>query len=137
MDGQWQRLLEIFNLLGDLLKPLVVFLGQWLLLIAWLAWWLWAVDWRKVWPVLAQGAWLPAVLLMLLASLVWAEMAPSDCDCLGFVTVPNFWWQLGDVSLLVAVTLFCGWLQGVFGWAPAEVELEPQPEAAGHGHHHH
>jgi len=42
-------------------------------------------------------------------------------------------WQLGGVGLLVAVTLLCGWLQGVFGWTPAEINLEPVEEAgAGH-----
>jgi hypothetical protein len=78
----------------------------------------------------------PLVLILVVSALVWSQLAPSDCSCLGFITVPNFWWQLGGVGLLAAVTLFCGWLQGVFGWTPAEVELEP-PMPAGHGHGHH
>jgi hypothetical protein len=98
---------------------------NWLLLIAWLAWWLWGVNWKNVWPVLAEGAWLPVLLIMIVAALVWSEIAPSDCTCLGFVTVPNFWWQLGGVGLLAAITLLCGWLQAVFGWSPAEVSLAP------------
>ena len=50
----------------------------------------------------------------------------------------NFWWQLGEVSLLAAVTLLCGWLQGVFGWTPAEISLEPPaPDADVHGYTHH
>ena len=84
--------------------------------------------------MLEQGAWLPLVLLILLSALVWSQMAPADCDCLGFVTVPNFWWQLGEMGLLVGLTLFCGWLQGYFGWYPAEVSLGPP--APGHGHAH-
>ena len=110
----------------------------WLLLIAWLAWWLWGVNWKNAWTVLAQGAWLPVLLLMIVSALVWSQIAPSDCSCLGFVRVANFWWQLGGVGLLVAVTLFCGWLQGVLGWTPSEISLEPPPAPAlehGHGHH--
>jgi hypothetical protein len=111
---------------------------HWLLLIPWVAWWLWGVNRKQTWAVLAQGAWLPVLLLMIVSALVWAEIRPSECTCLGFVTVPNFWWQLGGVSLLVAVTLLCGWLQGVYGWTPAEISLEP-PEAPAmeheHGHH--
>jgi hypothetical protein len=106
----------------------------WLLLLPWLVWWLWCVNWNHVWAVLAQGAWVPAILLMIVAGLVWSQIAPSDCTCLGFVKIPNFWWQLGAMGLLAAITLLCGWLQSVFGWTPAEVNLEP---AAGDepGHH--
>jgi hypothetical protein len=110
---------------------------NWLLLIPWLAWWLWGVNWKNVWPVLAEGAWLPVLLIMIVTALVWSEIAPSDCGCLGFVTIPNFWWQLGGVGLLAAVTLLCGWLQTVFGWSPAEVSLEPTMAPAlehEHGH---
>src|SRR5206468_12679263 len=108
----------------------------WLLLIGWAAWWLWGVNWKQAWAVLALGAWLPVLLLMIASALVWSQIAPSDCSCLGFVTVPNFWWQLGGVGLLAAITLFCGWVQGVFGWAPAEIDLEPPPTADdGQGHH--
>jgi hypothetical protein len=53
------------------------------------------------------------------------------------MTVPNFWWQLGELSLLVSLTLFCGWLQGYFNWAPEEIEINPAPAGHGHGHHHH
>jgi hypothetical protein len=111
---------------------------NWLLLIPWLAWWLCGVNWKNAWAVLAEGAWLPVFLILVVAALVWSEIAPSDCTCLGFVIVPNFWWQLGGVSLLAAVTLLCGWLQGIFGWTPVEVSLEPPVEPSleqGHGQH--
>jgi hypothetical protein len=85
------------------------------------------VNWKKTWSVLAQGAWAPVVLLMVVGALVWSQISPTTAG-------PNFWWQLGWVSVLAAVTLFCGWLQGVFGWTPAEINLDPP--AAGHGHDH-
>jgi hypothetical protein len=135
---QWQLIEQIFQNLGKLLAPVWHFLLAWLLLVVWIIWWLWGVNWRKAWPVLAEGAWLPVVLLMIVGALAWAEMAPSDCTCLVLVTVPNFWWQLGAVGLLMAVTLFCGWLQGVMDWTPEEISLEPPLAVAGaHGHGHH
>jgi hypothetical protein len=133
-----QTLQELVIVLGRLLSELLQPILASSLLIAWLAWWLWGVNWTKTWRVLAQGAWAPVVLLMIASALVWSQMAPSDCSCLGLVTVANFWWQLGAVGLLVAVTLLCGWLQGVFGWAPAEVSLDPPATAPfhdGQGHH--
>ncbi len=113
---------------------------HWSLLIAWVAWWLWGVNWPQAWKALGQGAWAPLVLIMIVAALVWSRIAPGACSCLGFITVPNFWWQLGGIGLLAAVTLFCGWLQGLWGWAPAEIDLEPPAAAHHHGHkhgHHH
>ena len=102
----------------------------------WVAWWLWAVNWNRVWPVLARGGWAPALLLFLMSAAVWSRVDPVPCTSLG-VVLPNFFWQLGCVSALAAVALFCGWLQGRLRWAPAEVNVEP-PEASadGHGHHH-
>ncbi len=127
----WQIVLDLLGVAVQILS-----LGMtWSLLIAWLAWWLWGVNWAKVWPVLARGAWMPFVLLMFTSALVWSRMAPSACNCLGFATIPNFWWQLGAVGLLVAVTLFCGWLQGLMNWAPAEISFDP-PAPSAHHHHH-
>jgi hypothetical protein len=37
--------------------------------------------------------------------------------------------------MLAAIALFCGWLQGVFQWAPADVDLSP-PVHAHEAHHH-
>jgi hypothetical protein len=98
----------------------------------WCAWWLWCVDWRKVWPVLAKGAWLVVVLLVFTSALAWSSIFPYTCTCLGF-PLPNFWWQLGACATLALVALFCGWLQGQLGWAPTEVSFDT-PSAA-HGHH--
>jgi hypothetical protein len=106
------------------------------LLVVWVAWWLLAVNWKSLWPTLAEGAWVPGVLIVLVSALVWSRVAPADCTCLGFMTIPNFWWQLADVSLLFSLALFCGWLQGYLGWTPEAVSFEPAPIAHGHGHHH-
>jgi hypothetical protein len=107
----------------------------WLLPVgAWCAWWLWAVNWKKAWPVLAQGAWVPVVLLTVLGALAWAQAAPTSWQLGGLGL--NFWWQLGGAGALVALALFCGWLQGWLGWGPEEVSYESAPPAeAAHGHH--
>jgi hypothetical protein len=119
--------------LWTLLGLLATFLWHWVLLILWAAWWLRGVNWSKLWPVLRVGGWAPLVLLTLLVALVWSRLSPAPCDCLGFIVLPNFWWQLGFVGMLVGSALFCGWLQGVFHWTPEELNLEP-PAHADHGH---
>jgi hypothetical protein len=121
--------------LGEVLQSLLLLGLNHALLIAWIAWWLWGVNWNQVWPFLAKGAWAPLVLIMVVAALVWSRLAPGTCDCLGIVTIGNFWWQLGSVGLIAAVTLFCGWLQGLFHWNPPEIDLEtPAPAEHHHGH---
>jgi hypothetical protein len=88
----------------------------------WCAWWLWAVNWKKAWPVLAQGAWVPVLLFVFTVALAWAGVAG------------NFWRHLGLVGGLALLTLFCGWLQGKLGWAPEDVSFEPASDSGHHGH---
>ena len=106
------------------------------LLIVWVAWWLWGVNWNKTWSVLARGGWAVVVLLTIIAALAWASLAPSSLDCWGLLSIANFWWQLGAVTLIVLLALFSGWVQTVFGWAPPEIELVPAAPADDHHHAH-
>jgi len=134
------RLLAVLRDMLVQLTPLLVALLPWAL---WCVWWLWGVNWRKAWPMLAAGGWVPVVLLMIMSSLAWAAIDARPCACLGFLVVPNGWWQLGEVSTLAALALFCGWLQGYFGWTPPEISVEPPPpehdhydgHAPAHAHH--
>jgi hypothetical protein len=103
----------------------------------WCVWWLFAVDWRKMWPVLERGAWAPAVLLLVVSAYAWSRIAPGECGCLGFMRIPNFWWQLGSVGTLAALALFCGWLQGLLGWAPPDYPIKPPGAGMAEGHHGH
>jgi hypothetical protein len=91
----------------------------------WIAWWLGAANWKRVWPALAAGAWAPVLLLMAVATLAWSRLDARPYDFLGVVSIPNVWWQLGAVCALAAAALLCGWLQGYLGWTPEEVSLEP------------
>ncbi len=106
-------------------------------LLLWVVWWLWAVNWKRMGPVLAHGGWAPAVLLLVMAAVVWSRLEPFPCTCLQVVTLPNFLWQLAAVSGLAALALFCGWLQGRLHWTPAEISVDP-PDASDDAlaHHH-
>jgi hypothetical protein len=104
----------------------------------WVAFWLGAVNWKKTWPVLQVGGWAPSVLLLLVTAGVWSRIAPSSCNSLKFVTIPNFWWQFGSVSVAAGTALLCGWLQGCMGWTPTEYSVDPpEGDDHGHGHAHH
>ncbi len=102
------------------------------------AWCLWAVNWRRLWPVLADGGWAPLVLIGLMAAACWSLIWPVDAVVFGFLRVPNGLWQVGSAGVLIGVALFCGWLQTRWGWSPPEIVLEPPAHApAPHGHDDH
>jgi hypothetical protein len=124
----WDKLFQqLFIILGKMFEKLVEGAMSWSLLIVWLALCLFAINWKRVWPVLAQGAWAPLVLAMVLVAMAWSQMTPA---------APRFWWKLGEVTLVVVASFLCGWVQGYFGWQPAEISLEPAQHAAdGHAHH--
>jgi hypothetical protein len=139
VESLGQMLFQLWSILGsqllvlrDLLVLLFDFFTRWPLLILWIVWWLLGVNWKKMWGVLGQGAWLPLVLVAILAALAWSQIAPSPGNFLGLFTVPNFWWQLGNLGFFTALALFCGYLQGRLGWAPAEIDLEPPASPAAH-----
>lgn len=136
MSEQWNALVQLFDSLFKLLAGPLQWLSTWLLLLVWIAWWLWAVDWRKVWPVLAQGAWVPVLLLLLMAALIWSRLVPDRFEFLGIVSIPNFWWQFGAVALLAGIVLLCGWVQEIRNWAPPEINLEPPAAHEAHGEEH-
>lgn len=134
--GIWQTLVLLVQTLGTLVVQLASLGLHWLLWILWAAWWLAGVNAKKTRHVLAIGGWAPAVLLILLTAIVWSRLEARPCDCLGFMTLPNFWWQLGYVSMLAASALFCGWLQSLFHWTPHEIHFDPPARGHGHGHGH-
>ncbi len=126
-------LVELATNLANLGLELLQLTSSFSLLIVWVVWWLLAVNWKRMWPVLGRGAWAPLLILGVFSAFVWSRIQPMSCSC----GLGNFWWQLGFVGLLMGVALICGWLQGLLGWAPPEVDLNP-PTAAhdAHGHHH-
>jgi hypothetical protein len=140
VDDVWTILGQFFATSWALLvlsgKLILLVLSKYLLVLVGLVWCLWGINWRKVWPVLAQGAWLPLAFLAFTVALVWSQIVPAQGNLLGLVNVPNFWWQLGNVLLFLALFLLCGYVQTMYGWAPAEIDLEPPAqETHGHGHH--
>ena len=58
------------------------------------------------------------------------DRSVSACE---ICNLPSFWWQLGEVGLLIALALLCGHLQGVFRCAPPELSFDPPVD---HGDHH-
>src|SRR5204863_3160687 len=84
---------------------------------------LFAINWKKMWPTLREGAWVPLVLVLLLVAMVWAQIRPRTIPVAGVFVIGNFWWQLAIVGLFAALGLFCGWVQERYSWTPQEVSV--------------
>jgi hypothetical protein len=131
-----QTFIALIVVLSYLVTQLLYLGLQYALLLTWLAWALFGIAWKRTWPVLAEGAWAPVVLLSILVALVWGSLSPSSVIFLGFLPLGSFWWKLGAIWLVLALTCFCGWLQGLLYWTPPAINIEPPTTAADHGHGH-
>lgn len=112
----------------------------WTPLVAWLAFWLYAVNWVKLREVLAQGGWIGVVAIGFMMVLIWGVIAPpaTGSHYLLGLTLSNFVGKTVYVTALFTIMLLCGSVQlsGACGdWATF-----PEPAAEddhGHGHDSH
>jgi ABC-type nickel/cobalt efflux system permease component RcnA len=98
----------------------------------WFAYCLWAINWKKLRPALAEGAWAPAILVMVFVAVIWSQIWPGNKYLAPF----NFAWQFLALSLLAGLGLFAGWIQERYAWTPAEIAVEPAAHGHGHDHSH-
>jgi ABC-type nickel/cobalt efflux system permease component RcnA len=134
MSELWTSLVTLLQSAGLVAAELGRLLFHWSLALFAVAWVGFAVDWRKFWPTLREGAAIPLTLLALMVAFAWGFLAPSEAHFLG-ANVPNYLWQLMATVVLLGVGFFCGWLQMRYGWFPPEIVVEP-PAHHDHGHGH-
>lgn len=131
----------LFEALWDVLISLGAVLLPWLPLVAWIAFWLFAVNWMRLRTVLLRDAGLIGVVLLgLMAAFVWAVIAPplEGAHHLFGLTVSNFVGKFVYVTILICLAWICGAIQlsGMLGDRYLTAE-EPAMEVAAHGHDDH
>lgn len=99
--------------LAVLVWTLILFLAPWTPLIAWVAFWLLAVNWRELYPVLMKGGWIGVVLTAFLAVIVWSSIAPpaEGFHHLYGLQVSNLVGKTVYVTSLMVIALLCGSVQ--------------------------
>lgn len=135
-----QDLMTALQELGAPLVGLLVALWHvilpWAPLVAWIVFWMYAVNWVKLREVLARGAWIGLFLLGAVMVLVWGVIAPPEggkFELFGF-SVSNYVEKTVYVSGLFCLMFLAGSVQlsgGCGSWCQLD---EPEPEADDHGH---
>ena len=113
MEALLDNLLQLVSAGWGVVYSLGRLMLPWAPLFAWVAYWLFAVNWDKLWDVLLGGGWIGLVLIALIAVLVWGMVAPPESGVhhlLG-LSLSNFFGKLVFVTSLVCIMLLCGSVQ--------------------------
>ncbi len=104
------------DLLTSLRHIVVILMGKilpWTALIAWVAFWLLAVNWVKLRQVLVQGGLIGLVLVGLCMIMIWGLIAPpaDGAHYLFGLTLSNFAGKTVYVTALFCIMFLCGSVQ--------------------------
>lgn len=141
MQAVWQTLVLLLEVLVQLVVNVGLLVAPWLPLIAWVAFWLLAVNWVKLRETLLQGGAIGVALLGFVTVLIWGLLAPppdGSHHLLG-LTVSNFYGKLIYVTTLICIMLLCGSVQlsGLVSCCVDFSRYETAPDDHGHDAHGH
>ena len=125
----------------EVVLALLVLILPWTPLVAWVVFWMLAVNWVQLRQVMIRGGWIGVVLMGLVMVLVWAVVAPpaSGSHHLFGLSVSNFVGKTVYVTSLLTILFLCGAVQlsGACGWLAHFSEDAPEDDHHGHGDHGH
>jgi hypothetical protein len=138
MTELFHAIYELAWSLVGLLTAIVSIILPWSPLIAWIAFWLFAVNWVKLRETLAKGAWIGVALIGAIMILVWGSIAPGSghFDFYG-LKISNFVEKTVYVSGLFVIMFLAGALQ-LSGFCTNCMNFEePALADESHGHSDH
>lgn len=137
MHALLDSLIQLLVALWDVVISLIGVIVPWLPLIAWIAFWLCAVDWTRLRVQLLKGGWIGLLLIAVVSIVCWWAIAPpvdGSHYILG-LKLSNIVGKTVYVTFLVSIMFICGSLQ-LSGALPQCCRYAQQPEAeAEHAHH--
>ena len=134
MEQLTKSLLKLLSASWEVVIQLLAVVVPWTPLVAWVAFWLLAVNWQKLYPILAKGGAIGVVLIGLMMILVWGLIAPPSDGVhhlLG-LKATNFAGKAIYVTMLMSIMLLCGSVQ--LSGACGSLVSFPDEEPDGHDH---
>ncbi|MFN0195512.1 MAG: hypothetical protein ACKVT0_02105 [Planctomycetaceae bacterium] len=107
------NLIDLLIAFGNVILSVIGIIIPWTPLLMWVAFWLLAVNWTKLRPVMLQGGWIGVVLIGLMMVLIWGTIAPPAEGFHHFfgLTVSNFVGKTVYVTVLFSIMFLCGAVQ--------------------------
>lgn len=138
MEQLINSLLELAFAGWHVVISLLALIVPWTPLILWIAFWLLAVNWEKLYPVMAKGGAICVVLIGLSMILVWGLIAPpaDGAHHLMGLNPSNFVGKAIYVTMLLTIMALCGSVQ-LSGACGSLVHFPEEDESDDHGDHHH
>lgn len=131
--GVWTSLQDLFLALGNLIVSLLQTVAPWTPLLAWIAFWLFAVNWVKLRSVMTAGGWIGVVLIGLVWVATWGTISPAEEHHLLGLTVSNYVGKTVFVTVLLCIMFLCGSLQ-LAGFLPACCSHDAESTDDAHAH---
>lgn len=135
MEQLRDSLLKLLSAGWEVIVQLLAVVVPWAPLVAWVAFWLLAVNWEKLYPVLAKGGAIGVALIGLMMILVWGLIAPpaDGMHHLFGLNVANFAGKAIYVTMLFSIMLLCGSVQ--LSGACGSLVCFPDEVPDAHDHH--
>ena len=134
----YQLLDSLLNLIiafWNVARDLIVLVLPWTPLVAWVAFWLLAVNWVKYRAVLVKGGWTGVFFIGLMMILIWGLIAPPEAGVhhLFGLSLSNFVGKTVYVTALFSIMFLCGSVQ-LSGACGSLVCFKNEDEPTDQGH---
>lgn len=138
------NVLLLLTAVWGLVIAVAALIVPWTPLIAWLSFWLYAVNWVKLRAVMIQGGWIGVLFFGFMMILIWGVVAPPP-DGLHYLLglkLSNFVGKTVYVTALLSIMFLCGSVQlsggcGRWAWFPEPVAGDDAHHGHGHSHDDH
>lgn len=141
MPELFDSLLNLIQAVWQVALNLLLLILPWVALIAWVAWWLLAVNWVRLRETLLKGGLIGYALFYFMMILIWGVCAPPEggSHYLFGMTLSNFVGKTVYVTMLFVIMFVCGSVQ-LSGAVDRFLNFEGDDGPAddhGHGHDDH
>ena len=136
MENLLNSLLELIIAVWNVLESLFHLILPWAPLVAWVAFWLLAVNWVKYRAVLLKGGWTGLAFIGLIMIMIWGLISPpvDGAHHVFGLSLSNFVGKTVYVTALFSIMFLCGSVQLSGACGSLICFKHEDEEPADHGH---